>query len=216
VADILHDLKNQAVAVRHAVTQPTETETSRLEQQLDARRHLDRAHTMILQLRGVTSLLESANDENVSVELGAFLRNYGRAVFAWLPDNIALSTPGASHPAHAAIDARMLTAILDNLVKNAAEAMPGGGSIKLGWAADKYEAIIEVADDGPGLPAGIAQAFAAGKRIHSTKPSGNGLGLLSTRSLVRRVGGQLTAARVTSGTAWEITLPIVARTLEDS
>jgi hypothetical protein len=47
VADILHDLKNQAVAARHAVTQPTETETARLEQQLDARRHLDRAHPMI-------------------------------------------------------------------------------------------------------------------------------------------------------------------------
>jgi dsRNA-specific ribonuclease len=216
VADILHDLKNQTVAARHAVTQPTETETARLEQQLDARRHLERAHTMILQLRAATSLLEPASDENVSVELRSFLRNYGRAAFAWLPDNIALSTPGSSHPAYAAIDSRILTAILDNLVKNAAESMPAGGSIKLGWAADKYEAIIEVADDGPGLPTGIAQAFAAGQRIHSTKPGGNGLGLLSAKSLVRRVGGQLTAAPVTSGTAWEITLPIVARPLEDS
>jgi signal transduction histidine kinase/dsRNA-specific ribonuclease len=215
VADILHDLKNQAVAARHAVTQPTETETARLEQQLDARRHLDRAHTMILQLRAATSLLEPARDENVSVELGAFLRNYGRAAFSWLPDNIAVSTPGASHPAHVAIDARRLTAILDNLVKNAAEAMPNGGSIKLGWAADKYEAIVEVADDGPGLPAGIAQAFAIGHQLHSTKPGGNGLGLLSAKSLVRRVGGQLAAVSVTSGTAWEITLPIVAQTLGD-
>ena len=216
MADILHDLKNQTVAARHAVTQPTETETARLEQQVDARRHLDRAHAMILQLRAATSLLEPARDENVSVELGVFLRSYGRAAFSWLPDNIAVSTPGANHPAHVAIDARRLTAILDNLVKNAAEAMPHGGSIKLGWAADKYEAIVEVADDGPGLPAGIAQAFATGQQLHSTKPGGNGLGLLSAKSLVRRVGGQLAAASVTSGTAWEITLPIVAQTLGDS
>jgi dsRNA-specific ribonuclease len=216
VADILHDLKNQVVAARHAVTQPAETETAGLEQQLDARRHLDRAHAMIFQLRAATSLLEPASDQNASVELGAFLRSYGRAALAWLAGNIALSTPGASRPAHAAIDGRTLTAILDNLVKNAAEAMPHGGSIKLGWAADKYEAIIEVADDGPGLPEGIAQAFAAGQRIQSTKPGGNGLGLLSARSLVRRVGGQLIAAPVSSGTAWEITLPIVADALEDS
>lgn len=215
VADILHDLKNQAVAARHALTQPAETETARLEQQLDARRHLGRAHTMILQLRAATSLVAPTSDETVSVELGSFLRNYGRAVFAWLPQNIALSTPGASHPAYVAIDDRMLSAILDNLVKNAAEAMPDGGSIELGWAADRYEAVIEVADDGPGLPAGMAQAFATDERIHTTKPGGNGLGLLSARSLVRRVGGQLTAAPVTAGTAWEITLPIVAPAVED-
>jgi dsRNA-specific ribonuclease len=216
VADILHDLKNQIVAARHAITQPAETETTRLEQQLDARRHLDRAHTMILQLRAATSLLEPTSDENVSVELGAFLRSYARAVAGWLPDNISLPIPGAGHPSYVAIDDGSLTAILDNLVKNAAEAMSHGGSIKLGWAADEYEAIIEVADDGPGLPDGVAQAFAAGQRIRSTKPGGNGLGLLSVRSLVRRVGGQLIPAPVTSGTSWEITLPIVAPVKEDS
>jgi signal transduction histidine kinase len=93
--------------------------------------------------------------------------------------------------------------------------MPRGGSIKLGWAADKYEAIIEVADDGPGLPEEIAQAFATGQRIHSTKPGGNGLGLLSARSLVRRVGGLLSTVPNGSGTAWEITVPIVADAVED-
>jgi dsRNA-specific ribonuclease len=217
VADILHDLKNQAVAVRQAVAQPAENETARLEQQLDARLHLERTHAMVLQLKAATSLIQPGTDENVSVQLGAFLRHYGRTAFAWLPDNIALSAPGASHPAYVAIDDRALTAILDNLVKNAFEAMPHGGSIKLGWAADKYEAIIEVADDGPGLPPGIARALASGQRIHSTKPGGNGLGLLSVRTLLRRVGGQLGTTPVSSGTAWEITLPIaISPAAEDS
>ena len=217
VADLLHDLKNQVVAARQASAQVAENETGRLEQQLDARRHLDRAHTIVLQLRAATFLLEPMSDENVRVELGAFLRRYGREVLAWLPDNIALSTPGVSHPAHVAIDDRALTAILDNLVKNAAEAMPHGGSINLSWAADNYEAVIEVADDGPGLPAGTAQAFASGQRIHSTKPGGSGLGLLGVKSLLRRVGGQLAAVPVTSGTSWEITVPITtAPTMEDS
>ena len=150
------------------------------------------------------------------MELGAFLRSYGREVFAWLPNNIALSTPGVSSPPMSPSTLVTLTAILDNLVKNAAEAMPHGGSIKLSWAADDYEAIIEVADDGPGLPAGTAQAFTTGQRIHSTKPGGNGLGLLGAKSLLRRVGGQLSLLPSTSGTAWEITLPIAARDLEDS
>ena len=46
MADILHDLKNQAAAALQAITQLAETETARL-QQLDARHHLDRAHAMI-------------------------------------------------------------------------------------------------------------------------------------------------------------------------
>jgi len=48
MADILHDLKNQAAAALQAITQLAETETARLQQQqLDARHHLDRAHAMI-------------------------------------------------------------------------------------------------------------------------------------------------------------------------
>ena len=47
MADILHDLKNQAAAALQAITQLAETETARLQQQLDARHRLDRAHAMI-------------------------------------------------------------------------------------------------------------------------------------------------------------------------
>jgi len=47
MADILHDFKNQAAAALQAITQLAETETARLQQQLDARHHLDRAHAMI-------------------------------------------------------------------------------------------------------------------------------------------------------------------------
>ena len=47
MADILHDLKNQAAAALQAVTQRAETETARLQQQLDARHLLDRVHAMI-------------------------------------------------------------------------------------------------------------------------------------------------------------------------
>ena len=47
MADILYDLKNQAAAALQAITQLAETETARLQRQLDARHNLDRAHAMI-------------------------------------------------------------------------------------------------------------------------------------------------------------------------
>lgn len=205
VADLLHDLKNQLVAARHAVSQPAEGRTARLQQQLAASRHLDEAHSLALRVRAASALLGPG--ENESVELGSFLRQYARGILDRLPGNISLSIPEASMAVRVGLGERALTAVLNNLMGNAIEALGHGGAITLAWTADEYEAVIEVADDGPGLPAPVADAFATGQRIRSTKLGGNGLGLLSVRSLLGRVGGQLSLAPAQTGAAWLITLP---------
>lgn len=214
VADLLHDLKNQLVAARLANSQPAESRTARLQQQLAASRHLDEAHTLALRLRAATSMLTSADTE--SVELGAFLRHYAGAVLTRLPANISLSVPTARSTVHVALGARALTAIFDNLVGNAIEALRNGGAITLDWTADDYEAAVEISDDGPGLPSDIAAALSSGKRIRSTKPGGNGLGLLGVRSLLAKVGGQLSLIATPSGTAWLTTLPLATSTPTES
>jgi dsRNA-specific ribonuclease len=208
LADLLHDLKNQAFAARQAAAMPVSTETARLEQQLAARRHLEKAQTIALRLQAVTSPLERVSDAKANVEIGTFLRRYAGAALAWLPVNVSLSIPNASGATHVTLEERALTAILDNLVRNAVEALAHGGSIKLDWAADQFQAVLEVADDGPGLPAEVRRALEAGLRIRSVKTSGSGLGLLAVKSLLRRVGGELALAPQPSGTAWLITLPI--------
>ncbi|UKZ02712.1 ATP-binding protein (plasmid) [Streptomyces viridifaciens] len=206
VADLLHDLKNQVVAARLAVSTPAGSRTARLEQQLTASRHLDQAHALALRLRASTSTLGKAGEE--SVELGTFLRSYAAAVLSRLPGSISLSIPDASSVVHVALGERVLSAVLDNLVGNAIEAMPDGGAITLEWTADEYETVVEVADNGPGLPAEVVAALASGDRIRSTKPGGNGLGLLGASALLNRAGGQLAALPAGSGTAWLVTLPI--------
>jgi dsRNA-specific ribonuclease len=207
-ADLLHDLKNQAFAARQAAAMPAATETARLEQQLAARRHLEKAQTIGLRLQAVTSPMEEVSDANAKVEIGTFLRRYAGAALAWLPVTVSLSIPNASSATHVTLDERALTAILDNLVRNAVDALPHGGSIKLDWAADQFQAVLEVADDGPGLPAEVRRALDAGLRIRSVKTSGSGIGLLAVKSLLRRVGGELALAPQPSGTAWLITVPI--------
>ncbi|MFC8678082.1 ATP-binding protein [Streptomyces griseorubiginosus] len=214
VADLLHDLKNQLVAARLASAEPAETRTGRLQQQLTASRHLDSAHSLALRLRAATSLLGPRGSE--SVELGGFLRHYAGTVLARLPAKISLAIPEASRAVRVAVDARALTAALDNLVGNAIEALYDGGAITLDWTADDYEAVVEITDNGPGLPSDIADAFASGQRVRSTKAGGNGLGLLGVRSLLARVGGQLTPVTTDSGTAWLITLPLATPTTSES
>ncbi|OKI41579.1 hypothetical protein A6A29_37155 [Streptomyces sp. TSRI0281] len=214
VADLLHDLKNQLVAGRLANSQPAESRTARLQQQLAASRHLDEAHTLALRLRAATSMLTSAGTE--SVELGAFLRHYAGAILTRLPASISLSIPTAKSTVHVALGARALTAIFDNLIGNAIEALRNGGAITLDWTADDYEAAVEISDDGPGLPTDIASALNSGKRIRSTKAGGNGLGLLGVRSLLAKVGGQLSLIATPSGTAWLTTLPLTTSTPTES
>ncbi|MER5821017.1 ATP-binding protein [Streptomyces mirabilis] len=206
VADLLHDLKNQLVAARLATSSPADTRTARLEQQLAASRHLDQAQALVVRLRTTTSILKSIDTENI--ELGSFLRSYASTMLSRLPRQISLSVPDARQTVRVALSERGLIAILDNLVGNSIEALSDGGAITLAWTADDNEAVIEVADDGPGLPKQVIKALSSGERVRSTKPGGNGLGLLGVRSLLGRVGGELALVPANSGTAWLITLPI--------
>ncbi|WP_432973519.1 ATP-binding protein [Dactylosporangium sp. CA-233914] len=208
IADLLHDLKNQMTAARHAVADLSNDPVARLEQRLAGERHLTAAKVIALSVRAAASLLAPAPIDDGRTELGSYLRRYGTAAIGWLPADVALRVPPAGRAIDVAVDGRTLTAVLDNLMRNAVEALPGGGAISLDWTADRYEATIELHDNGPGLPPEVVQALDAGRRVRSTKPGGNGLGLLGVRSLLRRVGGRLTAVPTPAGTTWHITLPL--------
>ncbi|MER7672035.1 ATP-binding protein [Kitasatospora sp. NPDC096128] len=206
VADLLHDLKNQVTAARTAASAPATTRTMGRKQQWAASQHLDQAQALAVRLKSSTSML--GHDDELSSELGSFLRSYAAALLSRLPQTISLSVPDARSVAHVALGERTLRAILDNLVGNAIEAMRHGGGMALDWTSDDNEAVIEVSDSGPGLPADVLAALESGERIRSTKPGGNGLGLLGARSLLTRAGGHLSALPVNSGTTWLITIPI--------
>jgi signal transduction histidine kinase len=117
-----------------------------------------------------------------------------------------------------------LTRMLVNMVKNAAEAMPGGGRIALGLhefhAAAKAGSwlVLTIEDNGPGIPRkALEKIFESGytSRAHSAQANGGwsaahrGLGLAITRSIVEAAGGRIHAAnRTPPGARFEIELPV--------
>jgi len=105
----------------------------------------------------------------------------------------------------------MLKQVFLNLVINARDAMPGGGTLKIQMSADDSEVRIRLADTGPGIPREhLSRIF---EPFFTTKEgsAGTGLGLAVCYGIVRDHGGRITAENsVDGGALFEITLPAQA------
>jgi signal transduction histidine kinase len=88
------------------------------------------------------------------------------------------------------MDARRIERVVANLIGNAIEAMPGGGTITITARREDSSALIAVRDTGPGIPAELRgrlfQPFAT-----SNKRNGMGLGLALSRQAVTDHGGDM-------------------------
>ncbi|TFW11400.1 HDOD domain-containing protein [Massilia arenosa] len=109
-------------------------------------------------------------------------------------------------------DADILKQILVNLVKNAIEALPGGGRIEIlnrGHVNRDRKLYLEisVADNGPGMPQDVlANLFSP---VRSTKEGAHhGLGLSIVHSLVKKMNGLVSCRSSRAGTTFDILLPI--------
>lgn len=76
--------------------------------------------------------------------------------------------------------ALLVQQIVANLVVNAGEATEGRGRIEIRLADTPEGAVLEVHDDGPGVPA--ARRALIFEALETTKPGGSGLGLFSVRA----------------------------------
>jgi signal transduction histidine kinase len=114
------------------------------------------------------------------------------------------------HPVTGEVDPGQLSTVLVNLLFNALDAMPRGGTVQVTLATGPGNGILlAVADTGAGIPAEmLEQLFTP---FVSTKPTGSGLGLSICRRVVEEHGGCLTGENRTSGGAcFTITLPVTA------
>jgi signal transduction histidine kinase len=92
------------------------------------------------------------------------------------------------------IDTEQLREVVVNLIVNACEAMPPGGSIGIEERADMHPllgptAVIVVRDNGPGIPAHLREKIF--QPFFSTKEQGTGLGLSIAQRIITEHGGRL-------------------------
>lgn len=97
--------------------------------------------------------------------------------------------------------------VLLNLVHNAMEAMPQGGTLTLRGRQQAATVSLDIHDTGIGMPPEhYAQIF---EPLYTTKPGGTGLGLYIVQEVMAAHGGQVAVqSTVGSGTTFTITLPL--------
>ncbi|MBD0380001.1 PAS domain S-box protein [Paenibacillus sedimenti] len=107
-------------------------------------------------------------------------------------------------------DANQLKQVFINLLKNAIEAMPAGGQIKIVADLEGDEIQITIIDQGPGIPIELMNRI--GQPFYTTKPNGTGLGLVVSYNIVQNHGGSITIANMQNeGAAFTIKLPCVRK-----
>jgi signal transduction histidine kinase len=120
-------------------------------------------------------------------------------------------------------DHHQLVQVFTNLVANAFEALGGKGSITISAVTTAIEAdpafaglhpptpavLVEVADDGPGIPADLTDRIF--NPFFTTKVTGTGLGLAIVRKIVDAHDGRIDiSSSPETGTRFRVTLPVTS------
>lgn len=136
-----------------------------------------------------------------------------------LPALIAESLKELSPPPCVEIDLRMgeglgevmvdplkVNRVLDNLLRNAVEAMPGGGRLTVAAERVAGEIVLEVADTGPGLPEELMEKLF--QPFLTTKSGGLGLGLPYCKKAVEAHGGSISVySTLGEGATFTVRIP---------
>ncbi len=144
------------------------------------------------------------------VDLGGLASDSGALLRRLIPENILLTVEPAPRRLWVDGDATQLEQVLMNLVVNAKDAMPDGGSLTVRAAESSGEAVLEVTDTGHGIDeATLARLF---EPFFTTKETGRGtgLGLSVVHGIVEQHGGRIEVESTPGGgSVFRVFLPVI-------
>jgi len=206
-ARVAHEIRNPLTAIKMQLQLLAESAEGPLRETvsglLDEVRRLELVVGGTLQLARPGALRRAPADLNTLVGevlglLAPQLAHRGVAVSTHLSDTVPPLM----------LDADRVKQVLLNLLVNAADALPEGGRVRVATAYDaaRRQALLDVDDDGPGVPAERRrEIFSDGA---SDKPGGLGLGLRLSRELVDLHGGRIEVGESDLGGArFRVALP---------
>ncbi|UJW30843.1 HAMP domain-containing histidine kinase [Saccharothrix sp. AJ9571] len=217
IADASHELRTPLTSIRGyadlfqyaAANEPAEREAHLAKLRQEAGRMSLLLDDLLLLARLDDAEVEAPlrREEVDLVELATAAGDAFRAAHA----DRELTVDADAGPIRLNADPLRLRQVLDNLLTNAAVHTPPGTSVTLVARATSAEAVLEVADTGPGIPAEdqarIFDRFYRVDRSRARERGGSGLGLAVVHSLVTAHGGTVTLAGGPGATRFTVRLP---------
>jgi signal transduction histidine kinase len=205
-AAVAHGLRNPlASIVAAAQVAREEADDGPLAEALDdvlfeARRLEGRASRLLDFSRPLASKLQTVDVNTLLADVARGLQARSRRC------GVQILLDAARKPRLARADADLLTEVIEELAANALEAMSSGGRLWLSSMVEREQVVIRVADDGPGIPAGVRDHVF--EPFFTTNRDGTGLGLATVKKLIEIQDGRLVLESTGGdGTAFRVELP---------
>jgi len=110
-------------------------------------------------------------------------------------------------------DANQLKQAFLNIINNAIQSMPDGGTITVSTQQRGQTIVVRIEDTGPGIPGDVMSKLFV--PFFTTRKAGSGLGLAVTKRIIDNHGGDIEVmSEVGKGTIFDVSLPIVRSTSE--
>jgi signal transduction histidine kinase len=127
-----------------------------------------------------------------------------------IPKSVEITTSLGSEPIITRINSPLFSWVIENIMKNAADAMDGNGKLKISFNATPLSLHILIEDTGKGIPSSMHKTiFEPG---YTTKDRGWGLGLsLAKRIIEGHHEGKIhvKSSKKDMGTVIELIIPIL-------
>lgn len=152
------------------------------------------------------SFLDQAPVQEVNVHEG--LENTLIILRHKTKDGVKITRDFDAHLPHIEAHGTELNQVWTNIIDNAIDAMRGSGELTLRTYVKNNNVVVEIQDNGPGIPPEIQQRIF--EPFFTTKPpgSGTGLGLHIAYTIVNNHYGQLHVQSEPGATVFQVTLPV--------
>jgi signal transduction histidine kinase len=193
----LGELRNPLAAVinAHFMVRHTlgDTITPDIDRLLDmAERQTTRAATLADNL---TAFVRQREPNPVPIDLGLVVNEVLESTPVPSGVEVTVDIP----PLDLRADSDQVTQVVANLIENGFQAMPDGGTLRIGASTSNGHVVLDVADSGGGVDAAaLDRAF---DPFFTTKASGTGLGLAIVSRIVEAHGGDVSLRNGSSGGA---------------
>ena len=159
--------------------------------------------------RVVTDLLDFSRETPLAMKKADLNRLVEEAIsHVEVPERVSVKTDLREEAATVEMDSDQMLHVIENLVANAVQAMPGGGELEVVSGATDGYVELAVRDTGEGIDEeGLGKIF---EPLYSTKKDGTGLGLAIVDGIVKRHGGTVeVTSEAGKGTKFTVRLPLM-------